>query len=127
MKTTENALNWFEIPVMEMARAMKFYEEIFDIKMNYIEMEGLKMASFIADDMNGKVSGALAQSEMHVPSQEGVTVYLNGNPDLEIPLSRVEAAGGKVVMPKTFVNESVGYMAFFLDTEGNKVALHSNK
>jgi predicted enzyme related to lactoylglutathione lyase len=127
MKTTENALNWFEIPVVDMDRAMKFYEEIFDIKMNYLEMEGLKMASFIADDMNGKVSGALAQSEMHVPSQEGVTVYLNGNPDLEIPLAKVERAGGKVVMSKTFVNESVGYMAFFLDTEGNRVALHSNK
>lgn len=127
MKTTENALNWFEIPVVDIDRAMKFYEEIFDIKMNYIEMEGLKMASFIADDMTGKVSGALAQSEMHVPSQEGVIVYLNGNPDLEIPLARVERAGGKVVMSKTFVNESVGYMAFFLDTEGNRVALHSNK
>ncbi len=125
MKTSENALNWFEIPVLDINRAMKFYETIFNIKMNYLEMEGLKMASFIADDMTGKVSGALSQSEMHIPGKNGVIVYLNGNPDLEIPLSMVEGAGGKVVMSKTFVNENVGYMAFIMDTEGNRVALHS--
>jgi uncharacterized protein len=127
MKTSENALNWFEIPVLDIKRAMKFYETIFDIKMNYLEMEGLKMASFIADDMTGKVSGALSQSELHVPSKDGVIVYLNGNPDLEIPLCKVDGAGGKIVMPKTFVSENVGYMALFMDTEGNRVALHSFK
>jgi predicted enzyme related to lactoylglutathione lyase len=57
----------------------------------------------------------------------GAVIYLNGNPDLEIPLSKVDGAGGKVLMGKTFINENTGYMAFFADTEGNKVALHSFK
>jgi uncharacterized protein len=127
MKTTDNALNWFEISVTDFLRAKKFYETIFDIKMNVSDFPMMKMASFIADDMTGKVSGALVQSDMHKPSVDGALIYLNGNPDLEIALGKVSVAGGKVLLPKTFVNENVGYMALFLDTEGNRVALHSFK
>jgi len=64
---------------------------------------------------------------MHKPSEEGVVIYLNGNPDLALAPGRVEEAGGRVVMPKTLISEEIGYMAFFIDTEGNKVALHSGK
>ena len=127
MKTSDNALNWFEIAVSDINRAKKFYETIFDIEMNLTDMNGMKMASFVADDMNGKVSGALVQSDMHTPSMTGAVIYLNGNPDLEIPLAKVSSAGGKILMGKTFINENVGYMAFFADTEGNKVAMHSFK
>jgi predicted enzyme related to lactoylglutathione lyase len=127
MKTTDNALNWFEIAVSDINRAKKFYDTIFDIEMKLLDMNGMKMASFIADDMSGKVSGALVQSDMHTPSMTGAVIYLNGNPDLEIPLAKVGGAGGKVLMVKTFVNEHVGYIAFFADTEGNKIALHSYK
>jgi hypothetical protein len=63
---------------------------------------------------------------MHKPSAEGAVIYLNGNPDLADALSRIEAAGGKVTMPKTHISPEVGHMAFFMDSEGNKVALHSN-
>jgi predicted enzyme related to lactoylglutathione lyase len=127
METHENALNWFEIPVADMGRAKRFYEAIFDISMKLIDHPGMKMANFITDDMTGKVSGALAQSDMHIPSMDGALIYLNGNPDLEIPLSKVVGAGGKVLLPKTYINENVGYMAIFADTEGNRVALHSFK
>lgn len=127
MKASENALNWFEIAVNDINRAKIFYETIFGIEMNVSEMMGMKMAFFIADDSTGKVSGALVQSEMHTPSMDGSVIYLNGNPDLEIPLSKINNAGGKIIMPKTFISEEVGYMAFFVDTEGNKVALHSRK
>jgi predicted enzyme related to lactoylglutathione lyase len=127
MKTTDNALNWFEIAASDINRAKKFYETIFDIEMNLMDMNGMKLATFIADDMTGKVSGALVQSDMHTPSMTGAVIYLNGNPDLETPLAKVDGAGGKVLMGKTFINENTGYMAFFADTEGNKVALHSFK
>jgi len=69
----------------------------------------------------------LVQHEMYKPSADGAVIYLNGNPDLALPLSKVEGAGGKIVMPKTLITEEIGYMAFFIDTEGNKVAMHSNK
>ncbi len=127
METTENALNWFEIAVTDFDRSKKFYESVFNIKMKVSDMPMMKMASFVADDMTGKVSGALVKSDMHKPSMDGALIYLNGNPDLEVPLGRVVGAGGKVLLPKTFINENVGYMAIFSDTEGNRVALHSFK
>jgi predicted enzyme related to lactoylglutathione lyase len=62
---------------------------------------------------------------MHKPSGDGVKIYLNGNPDLSVALGKVEAAGGKIIMPKTSIGPDSGYMAFFSDTEGNVIALHS--
>jgi predicted enzyme related to lactoylglutathione lyase len=127
MTGKENALNWFEIAVNDIGRAKKFYETIFGIQMHQEEMMGRHMAYFPSEDMNGKVSGALVQSTMHKPSSEGAQIYLNGNPDLAHVLDRIEKAGGKVTMPKTKINDVVGFMAFFTDTEGNTVGLHSNK
>jgi predicted enzyme related to lactoylglutathione lyase len=126
MNEKVNALNWFEISVSDMTRAKKFYETVFGIKMNQQEMMGMQMTFFPGEDMNGKVSGALVQGPMHKPSAEGAVIYLNGNPDLGNALSKIEAAGGKVVMPKTTISKEVGNMAFFIDTEGNRIGLHSN-
>ena len=127
MTSQENSLNWFEISVSNMSRAKKFYEDIFGITMPQQEMMGMQMAFFPSEDMNGKVSGGLVQGPMHKPSADGAKIYLNGNPDLNNALSKVEGAGGKVMMPKTKISDEIGFMAFFTDTEGNAVALHSNK
>ena len=83
------------------------------------------MAFFPSENMSGKVSGGLVQGPMHKPSLDGAKIYFNGNPDLSEALSKIEAAGGKVTMPKTKISDDIGYMAFFIDTEGNGVALHS--
>jgi len=127
MKSTENALNWFEIAVTDIARAKKFYETVFDIEMYQMEINGMQMAFFPMDSMSDKVGGGLVQHEMYKPSTDGAVIYLNGNPDLAQALGKVEGAGGRIVMPKTLINEEIGYMAFFIDTEENKVALHSGK
>ena len=127
MTSQENSLNWFEISVNDINRASKFYESIFDIKMEQMEMMGMKMAMFPSENGNGKASGCLCQSDMHKPSMDGVKIYLNGNPDLSNALNKVENAGGKVLMPKTKISDDIGYMAFFIDCEGNQVALHSSK
>jgi hypothetical protein len=126
MDSNANALNWFEISVSDMARAKKFYESVFGVSMQEQEMMGMKMAFFPAENMNGKVSGGLVQGPMHKPSMDGAKIYFNGNPDLSNALNRVEAAGGKIMMPKTQISPEIGYMAFFTDTEGNAVALHSS-
>jgi predicted enzyme related to lactoylglutathione lyase len=126
MNEKTNALNWFELSVNDIARATKFYESVFGVKMQQAEMMGMKMAFFPAEDMNGKVSGGLVQGPDHKPSKEGAVVYLNANPDLAGALGNVEKSGGKVLMPKMHISPEVGYMAFFLDSEGNKVGLHSN-
>ena len=126
MNDKVNALNWFEISASDISRAKKFYESVFSIKMEQQEMMGMKMAFFPFEGANGKVSGALVESQMHKPSQDGAIIYLNGNPDLNLALGKIESAGGKIVMPKTHISPEVGHMAFFIDSEGNKIALHSN-
>ena len=127
MDATTNSLNWFEIPAKDIKRAKKFYQAILKIKMEEMEMMGMKMAFFPWKDGSGKANGGLCQSKMHKPSATGGTiVYLNANPDLKTALGRVAKAGGKVVMPKTAIGGN-GFMAFFMDTEGNRMGLHSNK
>jgi len=75
---------------------------------------------------NDGVGGGLAQGEGFEPSTKGTIVYLNGGEDLSIPLSKVTQAGGEIIMPKTAIGQN-GFMAQFIDTEGNKVAFHSMK
>lgn len=125
MSADTNALNWFEIPATDIVRAKKFYEQIFEIKMEEMDMPGMKYAMFPFNPSNTKVAGGLAQSPMHKPGGEGAIVYLNANPDLQHVLNRIESAGGKIMMPKTSLGPN-GFMAFFTDSEGNRMALHSN-
>jgi predicted enzyme related to lactoylglutathione lyase len=125
MTNKDNSLNWFEISVSDINRAKKFYEQVFGIKMEEQEMMGMKMAFFPSEDMNGKVSGGLVQGPMHKPSADGAKIYLNANPDLSVALSKVEAAGGKLMLEKTKISDDIGYMAGFFDSEGNAIALHS--
>ena len=126
MSSNTNALNWFEIPATDISRAKNFYETIFEIKMEEMEMSGMKYAMFPFDPIVGKIAGGLAQSPMHTPSSTGSIIYLNANPDLQNVLDRIEKAGGKISMPKTSIGQN-GFMAFFIDTEGNRIALHSMK
>lgn len=125
MDKTTNSLNWFEIPVTDIKRAKKFYETLFSIEMEENEMMGMKMAFFPMDMGSGKASGALVQGENYNPSMDGTIIYLNANPDMQPILDKIENAGGNIVMSKTEIGEDIGYMAFFADTEGNRVALHS--
>lgn len=123
----KNSINWFEIPVLDFARATKFYTALFDAPINEMpsEMTGNKFRyAFLPADMENGVGGAIIESDGYSPAQTGVLIYLNGGDDLSLPLSRVEAAGGKVLIPKTSLGPN-GFMAQFTDTEGNKLALHS--
>ena len=122
----KNAINWFEIPVTDFERAKKFYSVLLGEQVVDPPIPDDKMKyGILPYDMGGTaVGGAIVQMEGFVPSTEGSTVYLNGGEDLKIPLSRIEMAGGTVIMPKTSIGEN-GFMALFMDTEGNKVALHS--
>ncbi len=118
-----NAINWFEIPAANFDRAKKFYSEVLDAELPVNEMMNVKMAFFPME--RGSVGGAVCAGEGYTPSTDGAKIYLNGGEDLSAPLSRVEAAGGKVVMPKTKISDEIGYFAIFMDTEGNQVAFHS--
>jgi hypothetical protein len=117
------AINWFEIPAKNFQRAKAFYEAILGIEM-IIPFPGMKYAMFPADMQKGEVGGGLLEEEGYEPSQQGALVYLNGGEDLDIPLAKVEAAGGEVILPKTSIGAN-GFTGRFIDTEGNRVAFHS--
>ncbi len=123
----DNAISWFEIPATDIDRAQQFYETVFQIKMQPMDFQSTKMRMFPIDDPMKGIGGTIIDSGgFHKPSAtDGPLIYLNGNPNVQIFLDRVEAAGGKIMVPKTEISPEYGYMAVFLDTEGNRVALHS--
>ncbi len=122
-----NAINWFEIPVTDFDRAKKFYEIIFDYQIPESIVGQTRMGFFLYDFKSGKIGGAICHGNGYTPSQHGSLIYLNGEPDLQIILSRVENVSGKILQPKTQMSPEVGHVAVFTDCEGNKVALHSRK
>lgn len=122
----KNAINWFEIPVKNFDKAKSFYETIFSSEMHVMEAMGMKSAFFPAEMETGGIGGCIIQGEGYEPSPKGSLVYFNGGDDLDIPLSKVEAAGGKIILRKTAIGKN-GFMAYFADTEGNKIGLHSRK
>jgi hypothetical protein len=123
----KNAISWFEIPATDLPRAQHFYETIFGIQMIPVDMENIKMRMFPLDDNMTEIGGAVVDSGgFHKPSlTEGPLIYLNGNPDVQQVLNKVEAAGGAIMVPKTQISPEYGYMAVFIDTEGNRIGLHS--
>lgn len=90
-------------------------------------MPNLPMRVFPVEDMQNEVSGALVQSaDFHFPSNsQGVLIYLNANGKLDAILDRIAEAGGKVIVPRTEISPEHGYMAVFIDSEGNRIGLHS--
>ena len=122
-----NVISWFEIPATDLNRAAKFYESIFGIQLIPMDMPNLKMRMFPLEDMMTGVGGAIVDSGgFHKPSfTDGPLIYLNGNPDLQNVLDKIEAAGGKIMVPKTAISPEYGFMAVLIDTEGNRIGLHS--
>lgn len=122
----KNAISWFEIPATNLDRAQTFYELILNIKMTKLDLPNIKMRMFPIDDPSA-VGGAICDSGgFHKPSlTDGPLIYLNGNPDVQPILDRVEKAGGKILVPKTQISPEYGYMAVVQDTEGNRIAFHS--
>lgn len=122
-----SAISWFEIPSTNLARAQKFYETIFGINLIPMDTPNIKMLMFPVDDPMTGIGGAVVDSGgFHNPSAtDGPLIYLNGNPDVQGVLDKVEAAGGKIIVPKTLISPEYGHMAVFIDTEGNRIGLHS--
>lgn len=115
------AINWFDIPVTDMARAKGFYETVFQTTLQSMEAPEGEIFAFIYDD---QPMGALSVSEENQPTQNGQLMYFDAQDDIDGMLSRVTAAGGTIVLPKTAIGP-YGFIAQLIDTEGNKLALHT--
>lgn len=124
-KTNEmkSHISLFEIPAMDISRAVNFYQVILDINIEKMEMPGMEMGIFPYEEQ--VVTGVLMKGEGYKPSADGVTIYLNGGDNLQTILDKVEKNGGKILMPKTAHADESGFFALFLDTEGNKLGLNS--
>jgi predicted enzyme related to lactoylglutathione lyase len=124
-----NVVGWFEIPVTNMDRAIKFYEEVFDFRLSRHILGPIDMAWFPAVENRPGTPGALVYNKRaYKPSMDGVLIYFTAQSgDLSIELAKVEKSGGKILLPKTQISAEVGYMALFTDSEGNRIALHSAK
>jgi uncharacterized protein len=121
-----NIITWFEIPSVDINRAKTFYEALLDTKMDDIQdFGGLKMATFARPENSSATTGSIVQHAHYTPSHQGSLLYFDGGQDLAPMLARVEPAGGKILQPKTLISPTIGHMALFEDTEGNRMALFS--
>ena len=119
-----NAINWFEIPVYDYGRAKEFYSAVLGVEIRDMPMDEVDYGVFPYVEGKG-VGGAIVRADGYEPAATGgCTVYFDGGSDLDATLAKVEKAGGKILQPKTGIGEH-GFMARFLDTEGNNVALHT--
>lgn len=125
-KITDNMKSYisiFEIPATDISRAVKFYQVILGVKIEIMDMEGMQMGLLPFEGQN--VIGTIMKGEGYIPSPNGVTIYLNGGDNLQIILEKAENNGGKILVPKRLHGDESGYFAIFLDTEGNRIGLHS--
>jgi predicted enzyme related to lactoylglutathione lyase len=117
-------VSWFEIPALDHQRACRFYSSLFGVTLQ-TESTGAFTMSYLPTGSG--IQGAIISGEDCTPSQVGPLIYLNAGKDLDGMLSRIEKAGGRLVLPKTLINEENGFFAIFIDTEGNRLALHAPK
>lgn len=125
-----NVITWFEVPVLNTTRAKEFYEFILNIEMSTrVFPETNEELTFFPYDpdviqaTSGRVTGVLTKSNTVKPSKDGTMIYINASPEIQVVLDKVEAAGGKIIIPKTPIR--AGFIAAILDTEGNKIGLHA--
>ena len=115
---------WFEIPVSDMPRAIRFYETLFQSSLILANGGPMQLAVFPRRDEGG-TTGCLAHGPMLTPGSDGTVVYLNADPLLDQALERVKAAGGEVLVPRTELPDDIGCFALFRDCEGNRIGLHA--
>ena len=128
MDNKHNVVGWFEIPVTDMDRAISFYEAVFDFGLTRAKIGRMDMAWFpcVADSI-GSAGSLVLMPGRYKPSSDGVLVYFTAfSGDVSNELTRAVAAGGSVLMPKKLISKDIGYMAIFLDSEGNRIALHTH-
>ncbi len=122
-----NMVGWFEIPVTDMERAKTFYNKVFNVDIQLQDFGGVLMGWFPFVDGKKGASGSLIQQKAYIPDdKKGVLIYFS-SVDVNDEISRIERAGGKIIQPKSMISKDIGYMALFLDSEGNRIALHSRR
>lgn len=119
-----NLISIVEIPTTDFSRAVKFYQTILGLAIEEMEMDGNQMG--VLPNEEGTVNVVLVKGKDYKPTTDGALLYLNAGKDLQAMLDKVEKNGGQVILPKTEISPEMGYFALFIDSEGNKLGLHSH-
>lgn len=115
-------INWFEIPATDFARAVTFYNTLLNVALDEGMFGDIPHGFFI--NANGERIGAVIAPEDAAPSVDGSVLYLDATGQLEEALSRVDQAGGTVLLPYTSIGPQ-GWIALIRDSEGNRIGLHA--
>lgn len=118
-----NLISIVELPVSDFARAVKFYQTILGVTIEEMEMDGNQMG--ILPNEERTVNVVLVKGNDYKPTTDGAVLYLNAGDDLQPMLDKVVQNGGQMIVSKTAISPEMGYFALFIDTEGNKLGLHS--
>lgn len=122
LNATHNRAVWFDIPVADLERAAKFYRTVLAIKVDVMQFGDTSFAILEHDEGNG---GCLVLKSEDVSGSSGILVYLNANGRLRNAVGEAEKQGGKVIEPVHAIGPH-GFRAIILDSEGNRIALHSH-
>jgi predicted enzyme related to lactoylglutathione lyase len=120
-----NPVGWFEIYVQDMARARKFYETVFEVKLEKLPAPDIELWAFPMSMERTGAGGALVRMEGFAPGGNSVLVYFSCE-DCAVEASRVKQAGGRIQKEKMPIGE-YGFIALVFDTEGNMLGLHSRR
>lgn len=122
-----NAVIWCEINVQDMARARKFYEAVFAVTLQQVEDDEAEGWMFPWQEGKEGAGGALFKHKQPgMPTGPGGTTVYFACDDCAVEESRVVANGGTVMLSKRSIDPH-GFYAIILDTEGNRIGLHSMK
>jgi predicted enzyme related to lactoylglutathione lyase len=119
-----NPVVYFEIPVTDIDRAIKFYKAVFHFDFDKENIDNNEMALFPFVDENSGISGALAKGEIYKPTKNGVVIYFKTE-NIDVTLKLATSNGGQILYPKT--DNGIGLVAEFEDSEGNRIALFQTK
>jgi len=119
-----NTFCWIDIPVIDLDRAILFYEAILNESVQKITEHGLEFGLLPHKEDN--VSGCLCVMSDRKPSQNGALIYLNLEGQLDRAIVDAQKHGGELLKAKEQIGP-YGNRAIILDTEGNSIALYSKK
>jgi predicted enzyme related to lactoylglutathione lyase len=120
-----NPVGWFEIYVDDLARAVRFYEAVLQLKLQELPSPEVKMWAFPMDPQQAGSSGALVHMAGLKAGGNSTIVYFNSD-DCAVEAARVASAGGRIMKDKFSIGQ-YGFIALAYDTEGNVFGLYSRK
>lgn len=120
LNSAHNRLVWFDIPVADLDRSAAFYAAVLGIKVHKEKYGDYNFCVLDHQDGNG---GCLVLAPENV-SKAGTLCYLNASGRIRDAVAQVARHGGQVIEPIHPIGPH-GFRAVVIDSEGNRIALHS--